>query len=284
MTLPAMDASPADLLAGLEPVPRQRPPRHRPIALPSWTVLHGGCRWVQPNEMGVGASPHWGLSWIDRPEATLRWTAGGRRHQARQNADVIVLFPPGLVVERRISGACIQFYLALRLSLACRPDRPLLHPLGPTEAALVRTCAGAQIARQPPTAVEAVATTALVALVCTSLPAASWQVGPADVRIRSAIDRMQADPCTAWDNAALARAAGLSLGRFLRLFQAETGTSPQRLLRDLRLDRAAEALRRGEPLKAVGPACGWRDRAAFSAAFRQRFGQPPGTWARQIER
>ncbi len=279
-----MEASPADLLAGLGPVPRQRPPRDRPIALPAWTVLHGGCRWVQPAEMGQGASPHWGLSWVDRPAVTLHWISAGRQEAATQDAGLIALIPPGLAVRRAIREPCIQFYLSLRLGQGCRLDRPLLHPLGPAESALLRTCIAAQAARQPPTDAEAVATTALVAVICAALPAACWPAGPVDLRIRAAIDRMKADPGAAWDNAGLARAAGLSLGRFLRLFQAETGTSPQRLLRDLRLDQAAAALRRGEPLKAVGPACGWRDRAAFSAAFRQRFGQPPGTWVRRIER
>ncbi len=282
-----MDRNSSALLAGLGPMPRQRPPRDRPIAMPVWSVLHGGCRWVEPAETGhraSPASPHWSLSWIDRPVATLHWTVDGRQHEAPQDAAVIVLIPPGLAVQRDITEPCVQFYLSLRLSLSCRLDRPLLHPVGPAESALVRTCVAAQAARQPPTDAEAVATTALVALICTTLPADCWPAGPVDLRIRAAIDRMKTDPGATWDNAGLARTAGLSLGRFLRLFQAETGTSPQRLLRDLRLDQAAAALRRGEPLKAVGPTCGWRDRAAFSAAFRQRFGQPPATWVRRIER
>ncbi len=129
-----------------------------------------------------------------------------------------------------------------------------------------------------------VSTATLIGLVLSVLPDSAWQSEASDARILQALRTLRSNPAANLSIAELAAAADLSIGRFLRLFRAQTGTSPQRLRLDWRLDQAADALRAGLGIKAAAHAAGWRDRTRFSTAFRQRFGLPPARWLRTQER
>jgi AraC family transcriptional regulator len=77
----------------------------------------------------------------------------------------------------------------------------------------------------------------------------------------------------------MAAAASLSKYHFLRRFRDVFGVSPGAYHRGVRLERAAERLARGErSLTSLALDAGYRDLAAFSRAFRRRFGAPPSLW------
>ncbi|MFC3076504.1 helix-turn-helix transcriptional regulator [Phenylobacterium terrae] len=77
----------------------------------------------------------------------------------------------------------------------------------------------------------------------------------------------------------MAAAANLSKYHFLRRFRDVFGMAPGAYHRRVRLERAAERLARGAPsLTNLALDAGYRDLAAFSRAFRRRFGVPPSQW------
>jgi len=74
----------------------------------------------------------------------------------------------------------------------------------------------------------------------------------------------------------LAARLGVSEGSVRRRFLRETGKSPGRTMRELRLKEAAELLRTTrEPVREIGERCGFSTPFSFSRAFRNRFGVSP---------
>ena len=77
---------------------------------------------------------------------------------------------------------------------------------------------------------------------------------------------------------------GISLRYVQKLF-TERGTTCTQFLYSLRLDRAAQLLRRrahlgkGQPLSEIAYACGYSDYTHFARNFRRRFGASPGALA-----
>ncbi|CAO3362349.1 helix-turn-helix domain-containing protein [Azospirillum palustre] len=77
--------------------------------------------------------------------------------------------------------------------------------------------------------------------------------------------------------AELAEAAGLAPSRFHERFRARTGSTPARLMAELRLDRAEALLRDGRlPLAEVALAVGFSDQSALTRSLRRRRGTTPG--------
>jgi AraC-like DNA-binding protein len=64
---------------------------------------------------------------------------------------------------------------------------------------------------------------------------------------------------------------------FTRLFHELVGTPPHRFLRDLRLDKALEMLRDGEPVTSTCYAVGFGNLSHFIRSFRRRFGMAPSS-------
>lgn len=73
----------------------------------------------------------------------------------------------------------------------------------------------------------------------------------------------------------LARAAGMSMFHFSRLFAELVGTPPHRYLLETRLRAAAAMLDQGRDVTGTCFACGFNDPSHFSQAFARRFGRPP---------
>ena len=98
-------------------------------------------------------------------------------------------------------------------------------------------------------------------------------------RVYAAIHR---DPAHAWSLDDLAEEAALSRFHFHRVFAAMTGETVAEAVRRVRLNRAAQALARGDaPVAAVGRASGYPNAASFARAFRAAYGVTPGTFRRQ---
>ncbi|MDO9356542.1 MAG: AraC family transcriptional regulator [Solirubrobacteraceae bacterium] len=93
------------------------------------------------------------------------------------------------------------------------------------------------------------------------------------------VDFMEAHLHEAITLDALAALVPMSKYHFLRSFSLSTGLTPHRYLRQLRLRRAAELLRRTEdPVARISVAVGYVNSAKFAAAFRAQHGASPSRY------
>ncbi len=100
-----------------------------------------------------------------------------------------------------------------------------------------------------------------------------------DIRLGAVIALMTRHLDGMVENAALARAAGMSVRAFERAFTAEYGLSPQRYLRRLRLQIASRRLvATRETLAGIAAGCGFADQSHFTREFRRLTGMTPGRY------
>lgn len=97
-----------------------------------------------------------------------------------------------------------------------------------------------------------------------------------DPRIVDALDRMSTEMKAPHTVESLARHANLSPSRFAHLFAAETGVSPMRALREIRLQQSAlELFHTDDSITAVASRNGFTSLSDFSRRFRRAFGVSP---------
>lgn len=95
-------------------------------------------------------------------------------------------------------------------------------------------------------------------------------------RVREALREIEAHVDAPVDLPTLAATAGLSAYHFIRVFRAETGTTPHQLQVRLRLQRAARLLADTDrPVADVALEAGFGDLAHFSRTFRATIGLTP---------
>ncbi|MFD0982778.1 AraC family transcriptional regulator [Tropicimonas aquimaris] len=99
--------------------------------------------------------------------------------------------------------------------------------------------------------------------------------GLSDPRLSRSIVAMHDRPERLWTNDDLAREAGLSLSRFVELFQARVGETPAAYLRRWRLTLASQDLAQGARVERVAHRYGFRSAEGFSRAFKRQFGRLP---------
>jgi AraC-like DNA-binding protein len=111
----------------------------------------------------------------------------------------------------------------------------------------------------------------------------NWLAGALDPQIGLALSAIHRDPGHDWAVEELARAARLSRSAFAARFVALVGTPPATYLAHVRLD-AATGLLRGTslPVTLIAKKVGYTSEAAFSRAFRHRYGTPPARWRRDV--
>jgi AraC-like DNA-binding protein len=117
-----------------------------------------------------------------------------------------------------------------------------------------------------------------------SLPAGrgGWLGALRDRPVGAALAHIHRSPERDWTNASLAEAVGLSRSRFAARFTALVGEPPLTYLSRWRLETAASLLQDGVlGLGEIAARVGYESEAAFSKAFRRRFGAPPGAWRRR---
>jgi AraC-like DNA-binding protein len=99
--------------------------------------------------------------------------------------------------------------------------------------------------------------------------------------IQRAIDAIQADPAHPFGAIELARTAGVSVRTLQVAFRRYTGTTPMAYLRQIRLTRAHDELRRADPsfetVAEVAYRCGFTHLGRFAATYRDRYGVTPST-------
>jgi AraC-like DNA-binding protein len=111
----------------------------------------------------------------------------------------------------------------------------------------------------------------------------NWLAGALDPQIGPALSAIHRDPGHDWAVEELARTCSLSRSAFAARFVARVGKPPATYLTHVRLNAAADLLRDSPlPVARVAEEVGYTSDAAFSRAFRHRYGMPPARWRRNL--
>jgi transcriptional regulator GlxA family with amidase domain len=111
----------------------------------------------------------------------------------------------------------------------------------------------------------------------------NWLAGAFDPQIGLALSAIHRDPGHDWTVDELARACNLSRSSFAARFVGRVGKPPATYLNHVRLDAATRLLRDTLlPVTQVAETVGYASEAAFSRAFRSRYGTPPARWRREF--
>ena len=109
-----------------------------------------------------------------------------------------------------------------------------------------------------------------------------WMGALRERHVGAALAHIHRSPERDWTNASLAEAVGMSRSRFAARFTALVGEPPLTYLSRWRLETAASLLQDGVlGLGEIAARVGYESEAAFSKAFRRRFGTPPGAFRRR---
>lgn len=107
----------------------------------------------------------------------------------------------------------------------------------------------------------------------------NWLAGAFDPLIGPALTAIHRNPGQDWSVEQLARACNLSRSTFAARFAARVGKPPAMYLAHVRLDAATDLLRdTALPVALVAQRVGYTSEAAFSRAFKNRYGTPPAYW------
>jgi AraC family transcriptional activator of mtrCDE len=100
-------------------------------------------------------------------------------------------------------------------------------------------------------------------------------------RLAPAISAMFAEPARPWSLSDLADLCSMSRATFMRHFQARLGRSAVELLTDIRMNLAANELKKpAMTTEAVAESVGYQSASAFRRVFADRMGMTPGQWRR----
>jgi AraC-like DNA-binding protein len=111
----------------------------------------------------------------------------------------------------------------------------------------------------------------------------NWLAGALDPQIGRALSAIHREPGHDWTVEELARACSLSRSAFAARFVARVGKPPATYLAHVRLDAATDLLRDTSlPVTLIAENVGYTSEAAFSRAFKHRYGTPPARWRRDI--
>lgn len=111
----------------------------------------------------------------------------------------------------------------------------------------------------------------------------NWLAGAFDPQIGLALSAIHRDPGHEWTVEELARACNLSRSAFAGRFVARVGKPPAAYLAHVRLDAATGLLRDTFlPVARIAESVGYASEAAFSRAFKNRYGMPPTRWRRDV--
>jgi transcriptional regulator GlxA family with amidase domain len=111
----------------------------------------------------------------------------------------------------------------------------------------------------------------------------NWLAGALDPQIGLALTTIHRNPGHDWTVEELARACNLSRSAFAARFVARVGKPPATYLAHVRLDTATDLLRDTSlPVALIAQNVGYASEAAFSRAFKNRYGTPPTRWRRDV--
>ena len=110
----------------------------------------------------------------------------------------------------------------------------------------------------------------------------NWLAGAFDPQIGLALSALHRDPGHDWTVEELARACSLSRSAFAARFLARVGKPPATYLAHVRLEAATDLLRDTSlSVALIAENVGYTSEAAFSRAFKNRYGTPPARYRRE---
>ncbi len=110
-----------------------------------------------------------------------------------------------------------------------------------------------------------------------------WYIAPQDERIRHVQNAMSSRLEHPWTNDELAEHANYSTNALIRRFKQVTGVSPQRWLRQQRINQARILLEHsGMSIDEIAAECGFSDRSHFSRSFSGVVGTGPASYRRDV--
>ena len=108
-----------------------------------------------------------------------------------------------------------------------------------------------------------------------------WLAALRDRQLGRALALIHRQPEHDWSLASLAQAAGMSRSAFAARFSAALGQPAMQYLTHWRMNLArAQLIDTAEPVRRIAEQVGYQSEAAFCRAFKQIFGQSPGTLRR----
>ncbi len=111
--------------------------------------------------------------------------------------------------------------------------------------------------------------------------AREWLAQLRDPLVGPALAAIHAEPGSPWTIDALARVARASRSQFAERFRTRMGQSPAKYVTQVRMRRAKELLRAGEPVSQVAFALGYDSDEGFRRAFHRHTGLSPREWRRR---
>lgn len=98
-----------------------------------------------------------------------------------------------------------------------------------------------------------------------------------ELRIKKALSFIEQNYDSGITIESIAESANISVSSCLRLFQRVLGTTPVRYLVKIRMQKAAEALKRGDAgtIAEIAYECGFSDASYFNRCFRKEYGKTP---------
>jgi AraC-like DNA-binding protein len=111
--------------------------------------------------------------------------------------------------------------------------------------------------------------------------AREWLAQLRDPIVGPALAAIHAEPGSPWTLDALARVARASRSQLAERFRVRMGQSPAKYVNQVRMRRAEELLRAGEPVSQVAFALGYDSDEGFRRAFQRHTGLSPREWRRR---
>lgn len=107
----------------------------------------------------------------------------------------------------------------------------------------------------------------------------AWYRASSNLRLKPALEAIQADARHAWSVSELARLSGVSRAAFARIFSEALGQTPMQYLTDWRMTLARDHLLNSDMgLAEIADLTGYASPYAFAAAFKRHQSVAPGAW------
>lgn len=110
-----------------------------------------------------------------------------------------------------------------------------------------------------------------------------WIGALADPQIGAALNLMHNQLARRWTVGELASAVGMSRSAFALRFKEAVRISPLDYLLRWRMQRAREALRRGDTVSSIAAAIGYASESAFGNAFKRVYGKAPKRYSSAVD-
>jgi AraC-like DNA-binding protein len=196
----------------------------------------------------------------------------------------IFLIPPNTAFASTNTRPIRQLYLHFTLGMKHQPlaNQIFSHARSDEETRLMRELILALADGKHRETEVSFLSQALVNLALAKIPATYWDSRPPDTRIESAIRKINEALPQAIGNRELARAAGMNVNAFTRLFRNSTGHSPHQYLLLRRLENAGQLLQQDDQsIEAIAEQTGFCDRFHLSRCFKQYFHNNPAAFRRR---